>query len=196
MSTWRIWFIKYLVDYYNITSVKITTVTTPNILTIKDTDFEPSYVMGDIYSYITRIAARGILKKGENIALLNVTNLNFYKLPGGGVEQGETIEQAFKREIMEEVGCDCEISAKLGEIIEYRDGFKLKQTSHVFVSELKREIGEPHLMPDEIAEGFEVMWVTPIEAIRLLESSIPTDYEGKFIIKRDLAIIHYYLMDI
>ncbi len=162
-------------------------------LTISDTDFDPSYVMGDVSKFATRIAARGIVLDGENIALLKVTNLGFYKLPGGGVEDGETIEMAFKREIMEEVRCDCNISYSLGEIVEYRDGFKLKQTSHIFVSDLVGQVGSNHLEPDELAEGFEVMWVTPIEAIRLLESSAPTDYEGKFIIKRDLAIINSYI---
>jgi 8-oxo-dGTP diphosphatase len=162
-------------------------------LTISDTDFDPSFVMGDVSNYATRIASRGIVADGESIALLNVSKLAFYKLPGGGVEESETPEIAFKREIMEEVGCDCNISYSLGEIVEYRDGFKLKQTSHIFVSDLVGQVGSNHLEPDELAEGFEVMWVTPIEAIRLLESSAPTDYEGKFIIKRDLAIINSYI---
>ncbi len=165
-------------------------------LTISDTDIDPSYVMGDITSFSTRIAARGIVVDGESIALLKVSKLGFYKLPGGGVEEGETIELAFKREIMEEVGCDCEIRSNLGEIIEYRDGFKLKQTSHVYVSDLVGEVGANHLEPDEQVEGFEVMWVTPVEAIKLLQSSTPTDYEGKFIIKRDLAIVNHFLSQV
>ena len=163
-------------------------------LTISDTDFDPTYVMGDVSNYATRIASRGIVMNGENIALLKVSKLGFYKLPGGGgVKDSETSEAAFKREIMEEVGCDCKISTNLGEIVEYRDGFKLKQTSYVFVSDLVGEVGSNHLEPDELAEGFEVMWVTPVEAIKFLQSSTPTDYEGKFIIKRDLSIINYYL---
>jgi 8-oxo-dGTP pyrophosphatase MutT (NUDIX family) len=162
-------------------------------ISISDTDFDPSYVMSDVSNYATRIAARGIVVDGGNIALLNVSNLAFYKLPGGGVEDGETPEIAFEREIMEEVGCNCEIRSTLGEIIEFRDSFKLKQTSHIFVSDLVGEVGSNHLEPDELAEGFEVMWVTPIDAIKLLLSSTPTDYEGKFIIKRDLAIVNHYL---
>lgn len=162
-------------------------------IAISDTDFDPSYVMGDAANYATRIASRGIVVDGENIALLKVSKLGFYKLPGGGVEDGETPEMAFEREIMEEVGCNCEIRSNLGEIIEFRDGFKLKQTSHIFVSDLVGIVGSNHLEPDELAEGFEVMWVTPIDAIKLLQSSTPTDYEGKFIIKRDLAIINHYL---
>lgn len=165
-------------------------------LTISDTDFDPSYVTGDVSKFATRIAARGIVLDGEKIALLKVSKLGFYKLPGGGVEEGETPEMAFKREIMEEVGCDCEIRSSLGEIVEYRDGFNLKQTSHVFVSNLLGEVGSNRLEPDELVEGFEVMWVTPVEAIKLLQSSTPTDYEGKFIIKRDLAIINYYLAQV
>ncbi len=84
-------------------------------------------------SFRTRQAARAILFDGQKIALLHVTKLNYHKLPGGGVESGEDIETALKRECLEEVGTEIEVGKEIGSIVEYRGQFNLVQTSHCLV---------------------------------------------------------------
>ncbi|MCD5384511.1 MAG: NUDIX domain-containing protein, partial [Candidatus Pacebacteria bacterium] len=76
-------------------------------------------VLGE--SFKVRKSARGILfnDKGE-VSLQFVSKFNYYKLPGGEVEKSETIEDAMRREIMEEVGCDIEMGEPVGITIEYR----------------------------------------------------------------------------
>src|SRR3989344_2508708 len=98
---------------------------------ISDTDFDSKYKMGDLSKYSLRRAARGILMNNGKIALLNVTKQNYHKLPGGGIEKGESVGEAFKREILEETGCDCEIKDQSGIILEWRDLYKLLQISYV-----------------------------------------------------------------
>ena len=59
-----------------------------------------------------RLGARGIaIKEDGKIAIFNKSNKNEYKLPGGGLEgEGEEEpEEAFKREVLEEIGCEIEI---------------------------------------------------------------------------------------
>ena len=59
-----------------------------------------------------RLGARGIaIREDGKIAIFNKSNKNEYKLPGGGLEgEGEEeTEEAFKREVLEEIGCEIEI---------------------------------------------------------------------------------------
>lgn len=70
---------------------------------IRDTDFGPE--IPEAEEYLERTAARAIVFDSENkIALLNVTKLFYHKLPGGGVEEGEDLQEALKREAREERG--------------------------------------------------------------------------------------------
>lgn len=45
----------------------------------------------------------------------------FYLLPGGGVEEGESYEEALIREVHGEIGCDVKVMGKLATAEEYRD---------------------------------------------------------------------------
>ena len=59
-----------------------------------------------------RLGARGIaIREDGKIAIFNKSNKNEYKLPGVGLEgEGEEEpEEAFKREVLEEIGCEIEI---------------------------------------------------------------------------------------
>lgn len=159
---------------------------------ISDTDFDPRYQMSSLDKYSVRKASRGILISNGKIALLNVTKFNYHKLPGGGVENDESIEKAFKREVLEETGCECEIVDQLGIVIEWRDQFKLLQISYVFLAKAIGEIGQSKFEPGEINEGFELKWV-PFEKIKkILKNDNPTNYEGKFITIRDKGIVEFY----
>jgi mutator protein MutT len=56
-----------------------------------------------------RPSVYGIIVNTENVLLLNTTHTGTYSLPGGGIEIGETIEEALKREVKEETGLEIEI---------------------------------------------------------------------------------------
>ena len=51
--------------------------------------------------------ARAIIVKGENIVVLRNKNSSRVFIPGGGIDNGEGLKQAVKREAMEETGALC-----------------------------------------------------------------------------------------
>jgi ADP-ribose pyrophosphatase YjhB (NUDIX family) len=157
--------------------------------TIRDSDF------GLIFPAVTpvreRRAARAIVFDPEKrVAILHVTNKHFHKLPGGGIEGEESIQEALQRECIEEIGCEIEHVRELGVIEEYRGKFNLYQLSYCFLADLAGEKGVPHLEPGELADGFETVWVSLDDAVNVLEAEANVeDYEGKFIQLRDIALL-------
>ncbi len=138
-----------------------------------------------------RRAARAIVTNdvGE-VALLYVGKYKYHKLPGGGIEDGEDITQALERELLEEIGCQAEVTGEIGEIIEYRDAWGMMQTSYCY---LARQIGAavaPDFTDKELSEGFEIVWAKNMDvAIALLDNDDPQDYGGRFITMRDRTFL-------
>ncbi len=145
-------------------------------------------------SYKLRKSARAILVRDDGkIALQYLENHFFHKLPGGGAEHNEPLEQALHREVREEVGCEIRIVKPIGVVIEYRDAHSLIQISYGFIAEVSGPCGKTALEQSEIDQGMTNLWVTPAEAIKLLEHDKPNMYQGPFIIERELAFLNAYL---
>ena len=71
----------------------------PDIKIITDKDFNLDAV--ELNNPRIRIGARGLVFNNDNkIAILNKKNKNEYKLVGGGVEENEEPQVAFKREVL------------------------------------------------------------------------------------------------
>lgn len=169
---------------------------------IKITDADIGEKIYEIDNPTTRKAVRTILLNnlGE-IALLHKAKKNEYKLIGGGVENNETLEQALRREVMEESGCEISILMDLGYVEEYRTLNNFVQTSYVYITSVSNDTSKLHFTKQEKDEGAELCWYKPEIALKQINDSyeklIPSKYSNlygsKMVIKRDYSILKYYL---
>ncbi len=147
----------------------------------------------EVATYSLRTAVRAVVfDEADNIALLHLTRDSYYKLPGGGVEAGEDFEAALRRECFEEIGCAITDIQPIGYTEEYWQEDTEKQTSHCFTAKLVGEKGTPALTESEQERGFVTIWLPIDEAIKKLETCIPTHWEGDYIPARELVFLQAF----
>ena len=142
--------------------------------------------------YELRIAARAIvIDEQNNVAILSTKkSINYHhKLPGGGVEEGEYIVEALRREIIEETGCNIEIISEIGKIIEYRNKINLNQVSYCYFAKVKGEKGTPCFTKNEIDSGYELLWLPIDKIMELFNDTSPSNYYAKFIKLREYTTL-------
>lgn len=68
-----------------------------------------------------RVSCKAIIVEDDRLLAIHLRDelADFYTLPGGGQEIGETVEEALMRECREEIGCDVEV----GDLLFVRDYF-------------------------------------------------------------------------
>lgn len=161
------------------------------IAEIREQDINPDAAIIDSANFERRETVRAVVVDTlGRVALLNVTNRGFHKLPGGGIETGESRAQALDREVLEEIGCHIEILSELGKIVEYRDEWRQIQTSFCYLAKQVGQRQQNSLTEEEQTHGFETIWVSDVDdAIALLEADEPTGYDGKRMKPRDVAIL-------
>lgn len=94
--------------------------------------------MGPEKKFIKECIPRGIFIKGDNILLVNKIGEPHHFLPGGRLEQGESLYAGLKREIREELNLLCHIKNYVGAIEHcFEDDVKIQyEVSHFFVIDL------------------------------------------------------------
>ncbi len=146
----------------------------------------------DTSSFRERFAARAVLIDDDNrVALINAKNRGYYKLPGGGMDEGELIRESLRREVREEAGYEIDILEQLGYTREYRAKFSQINTSYAYLARARKFVGTT-LMEDEQEDGFELEWFDTIDDAINAVSAIDTSdmiYQAKFFTARELSIL-------
>ncbi|MFT3996060.1 MAG: NUDIX domain-containing protein [Asticcacaulis sp.] len=117
-------------------------------------------------TYAPRAAAYAIITRSDGCLAL-MRQGGKLDLPGGGIEAGETPEQAVVRECLEEAGFVVEVRGFVGEALQYfinTDGRPYANHARIYVAECVAERPEAKVEMDHETE-----WLTPQDALISLE---------------------------
>ena len=142
-----------------------------------------------------RIAVNAMLLDNDgNIALCYYGKYNFYNLVGGGVDPGEDLTTALKRETLEETGCQCDIICEIGAIFENMGAIDFTQERYGFLARAVGERIEPQLTEEEIEWNTSVEWHPIDRALQLIyNNSIDEHPALGFLKQRDIIFLQEVL---
>lgn len=109
---------------------------------------------------------------------------------GGGVESGEDLSTAIKRELKEELGVSVEIVCKLGVVSDYYNLIHRHNINNYFLCRIT-EFGEKNLTQEEIEDfNLSTLKLKFDEAVREYEKCADTKL-GRLVANRELPILKY-----
>jgi 8-oxo-dGTP pyrophosphatase MutT (NUDIX family) len=151
---------------------------------------------------ILRNAVRAIILEGNNILMVFLGKTNEYKFPGGGLEENETIEEALKREVLEEAGYNViKIVKKVGIITEYGIAEEDKNNIFKMISEyysvnIDYNQIEQKLDNYEKELLFEPCWIEIEKAYKANKKIIDNECDSTPWIKRETRVLEILNEDI
>ena len=120
-----------------------------------------------------RNSARGILIRDKKIALVHSRKYDYYKFPGGGIEEGEDPRQTLMREVREEAGLLVipESIREYGYVhrIQKSDRKEAQcfiQDNYYYFFEAEEKRVKQDLDGYEALEGYQLQYVDPLVAIK------------------------------
>ena len=140
-----------------------------------------------------RITARAVVKNQNGLhAVMYAEKFMLHSLPGGGVEDGEDVLAALRREVYEETGCVCDEIQELGIVSENRASLDYTQINHYFVVTTTHTPGENHLTESELDSRTVVKWVAFDELVQLINDQEFDRVQGKYLKARDVVALREY----
>lgn len=138
-----------------------------------------------------RHAVRSVIVRGNTVAMVKSRTKGFYQFPGGGIDPGETHEQALVRETLEEVGLTVipQTIRPLGIVKEIRASqfapeTVFDQTSYYYFAEAEDEVQAQVLEDYEKDLGYTLEWVDMRKARGLnLHLCRTHHYKSKFVLR-------------
>ncbi|NMP16092.1 NUDIX hydrolase [Thalassotalea sp. Y01] len=142
-----------------------------------------------------RQAARAIIVRGEQILLLYTERYHDYTLPGGGVDEGEDLEQGLVRELKEETGAQNIRNVQaFGRYEEFRPWYKadydiMHMESFCYTCEIDDELANTELEAHEIANGMHPVWINIHQAIAHNEHTMANSEKKGMSIERETFLL-------
>lgn len=103
-----------------------------------------------------REGCRGIVIKDSRMLISHEVNTDYYLIPGGGLEEGESPEECCEREVLEETGYIVKPTCHFVTVNEYYEEYKY--IGHYFLCEVVGK-GEQSLTSAEAERGLVPEWI-------------------------------------
>ena len=133
-----------------------------------------------------REACRGIVVKGDKILLTYEVNTDQWFIPGGGVENDETLQECCVRELAEETGYIVKANEQYLTINEFYEQWLF--ISHYYICECAGET-QRKLTERESEVGLEPRWITLSEAVEIFSKH--QEYAAENEMKRGAYLREY-----
>lgn len=137
-----------------------------------------------------RVASRGILIDGGKILLSHELNTGVYMSPGGGIEDGETLEECCIRELREETGYETKPVRHFLTLNEY--SFETLYVSNYFICEIIGR-GEQELTEIEVKHEIVPEWVEIQKALEIFGEYASKREDIMSLYLREYTVINRYL---
>ena len=149
---------------------------------------------GNLYSdppERVRHSARGLVVENGKVLLSHEMNIGVYMSPGGGWEDGETLEECCIRELKEETGYVVEpIGTEFVTVHEF--SFETLYIGHYFLCKLVGTC-ENSLTPTEIDHGMHPVWVDLDEALAIFATYPQKREDHMSLYRREYTVLRKYL---
>jgi 8-oxo-dGTP diphosphatase len=142
-------------------------------------------------SYRLRRTSRAVVldPKGK-VVLMYSPKMNLFWTPGGGIEEGESAEDALRREVLEEVGCRVRIDCGVGVNIEYENSYGFLGISFCFLAHTVGRFKKPELTEFEASAGAVPEWRENIsDAIMAIRGNQTSKHGELFAKESDTAFL-------
>lgn len=125
----------------------------------------------------TRIIARAILMNEQGLFAVHRIERDdsfgpytYYETPGGGVDEGETVEQGLIRECLEETGYRVEIIEEIGIVDDYYSYISRHNLNHYYLAKIIEGDGKKIIASEGDSLIADTMYLPIEEVIKLYES--------------------------
>jgi ADP-ribose pyrophosphatase YjhB (NUDIX family) len=167
------------------------------IATIHQKDVFPDMAEDPSVKYTDRNTGKAIMTDEQgSICLVGNRQNDFLQLPGGGIDEGESVEEGVTRECLEETGYRVELISEVGIIDDYRLRDKNHCINFCYITRITGPQTEVSQTDDESIIGMYIKWVDIKTALGIfrdqendLKSGKVTFYNTGFNILRDLKFL-------